>query len=437
MKRKSFVLLITLALIMTLVMPAAAAQVFVDNQKLDVSTVSESGTTLVPLRAIFQALGAAVDWDGSTQTVTATKDQTTVKLQIGSGTAYKNGQPVTLQVPGKVVSGNTMVPLRFVSESLGANVDWDSATQTITIVSVGTTTGSAPPSATTEVTKVHFIDVGQGDAIYIELPDNIDILIDAGDKDYGSQVVNYLNRQQVDDIEILIATHPHADHIGGLPAVFAAYEIEAVIDSWVSHDSQATKDYWAAVQAEGAEFQKAAGQAWTFGSCSFEVLGPSKSYQNLNDNSVVTKLTCPAATFLFTGDAEAEAEGAILHKNLDADILKVGHHGSSTSTSSSFLGKVNPEVAVISVGEGNSYSHPADETVQRLQNAGATIYRTDLQGTVIVTTDGKTYSVVTEKKVDPVSQEKQPVPVREPQPQPVPAPAQEPEPEPASATTGK
>ena len=127
--------MVALAMILAYAMPAMASQVFVDGQKLDVSTTVESGTTLVPLRAIFQALDATVDWDASTQTVTANKAQTTVKLQIGSPTAYKNGQPVTLQVPGKIIQGNTMVPLRFVSESLGAKVDWDGSTQTITITS--------------------------------------------------------------------------------------------------------------------------------------------------------------------------------------------------------------------------------------------------------------------------------------------------------------
>ena len=144
MKRKSLIVLVALAMVLAFTMPAMAAQVFVDGQKLDVSTTVESGTTLVPLRAIFQALGATVNWDGSTQTVTANKAQTTVKLQIGSPTAYKNGQPVSLQVPGKIIQGSTMVPLRFVSESLGANVHWDGTTRTITITSSSETIKPEP-----------------------------------------------------------------------------------------------------------------------------------------------------------------------------------------------------------------------------------------------------------------------------------------------------
>lgn len=144
MKKKALVFFMALAIVLAFVMPAGAAQVYVDGQDLDVITVSENGITLVPLRAIFQSLGATVNWDSETQTITAAKDQTTIKLQIGSYTAYKNGQPVILQVAGKVVSGNTMVPLRFVSESLGANVEWDGAAQIINIVSVGSSSATLP-----------------------------------------------------------------------------------------------------------------------------------------------------------------------------------------------------------------------------------------------------------------------------------------------------
>ena len=135
MRSKLSIIIAAIVLILIVTSPACASQVYVDGKKLDVVTIAEGGTTLVPLRVIFQALGASVDWDRSTQTVTATKEQTTIKLQIGSNTAYKNGQPVALQVPGKVIQGNTMVPLRFVSESMGCVVNWDGATSTITIVS--------------------------------------------------------------------------------------------------------------------------------------------------------------------------------------------------------------------------------------------------------------------------------------------------------------
>jgi competence ComEA-like helix-hairpin-helix protein len=382
-------------MVLVLALPAMAApKVFVDGAALtfQVPPRVEQGTTLVPLRGIFESLGATVVWDGATQTVKASKADTQIQLKIGSTTAYRNGQAVTLAVPGKVINGSTLVPLRFVSEALGADVKWDGPTQTITITSTVST-----PSGSTTTAKIHFIDVGQGDAIYVELPNNVDILIDAGDVGYGSTVVDYLKSRNVDDIEILIATHPHADHIGGLPAVFAAYDVEPVVDSGLGHTTQAFTRYDTAVTAEGRTYQKAANQSWTFGNCKFEVLGLTTTHSDLNNASMITKLTCPGATFLFTGDAEAEGEGAILHKNLDAHILKVGHHGSRTSTSDAFLARVSPEVAVIMVGAENRYGHPHAETLAKLGAAGVKIYRTDLHGNVVIPLTSQGYSVATQR----------------------------------------
>lgn len=408
MRRWALSTCLTLFLVLVLVLPAMAApKVFVDGAALtfQVPPRVEQGTTLVPLRGIFESLGATVVWDGSTQTVKASKGSTQIQLKIGSTTAYRNGQAVNLAVPGKVVNGSTLVPLRFVSEALGADVKWDGPTQTITI----TSTVSTPSGPIT--TKIHFIDVGQGDAIYIELPNNVDILIDAGDVGYGDTVVNYLKSRNVDDIEILIATHPHADHIGGLPAVFAAYDVELVVDSGVDHTTQAFTRYDSGVKAEGGTYQKAANQSWTFGNCKFEVLGPTTTHSDLNNASVITKLTCPGASFIFTGDAEADGEGAILHKNLDAHILKVGHHGSRTSTSDAFLARVSPEVAVIMVGTDNRYGHPHSETLTKLGAAGVTIYRTDLHGNVVISLTNKGYSVTTQRTVaQPTVQPVQPSP---------------------------
>ncbi|MTI80826.1 MAG: MBL fold metallo-hydrolase [Firmicutes bacterium] len=396
--RKSGILLLSLALILCLSLPAMAAQVYVDGQELDVSTAVENGTTLVPLRAIFQSLGASVDWDGNTQTVTANKGQITVKLQIGSDTAYKNGQVVPLRVPGKIINGSTMVPLRFVSESLGAKVDWDGATQTITITS-GTI--SAPTQTDNQVplsnpTKVHFIDVGQADSIYIELAENQDILIDGGNRSDGATVVSYLKNNDVDDIELLIATHPHEDHIGGLPDVLDAYKVEKIVDSGYFTDSKISSTYRSKTKAEGAVYNEDNHSTYIFGDVSLQVLTGAETWEDTNDYSVVCRLDTGDIEFMFTGDAEAPVE-AILSGELEAEILKVGHHGSSSSTSQAFLNKVDPEVAVISVGADNRYGHPTPKTLQELKDDGIKIYRTDLNGNVIVTTNGKTYSVRTQR----------------------------------------
>ncbi|MEW6191768.1 MAG: MBL fold metallo-hydrolase [Bacillota bacterium] len=196
-------------------------------------------------------------------------------------------------------------------------MDWDAKTQTVRIT-----------SASGAQVKVHFIDVGQGDSIYIQLPNRNDILIDGGDNNKGSVVVGYLKDQRVDDIELMIATHMHADHIGGLDDVLAAFKVESVVDDGMSVDTATYRDYLAAVRAEGCPHQKAMpGQSWAFGSCAFKVLGPVKDHGDANNNSVVCLLDCGEIEFLFTGDAEAEAEADLTGKPTAAEVLKVGYHG--------------------------------------------------------------------------------------------------------------
>lgn len=367
----------------------AAPRVVLNGQELsfDVPPTIKQSRTLVPMRAIFEALGAEVGWDAATRTVTAAKSQTTIRLTIGVKVAYRDGVPVTLDASAKIINGRTLVPLRFVSEALGCKVNWDANTQTVTIVS----------ASGVQVT-VHFIDVGQGDSIYVALPDRNDILIDGGDNSKGSVVVSYLKNLGVDDIELMVATHMHADHIGGLDDVLAAFKVEAVVDDGMAADTATYRDYRAAVLAEGCLYEAAkAGRSWAFGPCVIKILGPVRDYKDANNNSVVCLLDCGEIEFLFTGDAEAEAEADLLGKAIAAEILKVGHHGSRTSTSQAFLDAVNPEVAVISVGAGNRYGHPHRETLDKLAAAGVKVYRTDLNGTVVVTTDGGTYTVSAER----------------------------------------
>lgn len=188
MKKRGLILSLVFLICIVFVTPVLAAPtVDLDGKQLtfDVQPTIENGRTLVPLRAIFEAMGANVDWNQSTQTATATKDGTTVNLRIGSLTPTINGQAKTLDVPAKIVNGRTLAPLRFVGEAFGGTVGWDPATQKITISTV----------IAQGKLKAHFIDVGQADSIYIELPNNNDILIDAGNRSDGATVVGYLRAQ--------------------------------------------------------------------------------------------------------------------------------------------------------------------------------------------------------------------------------------------------
>ncbi|MBS4029857.1 MAG: MBL fold metallo-hydrolase [Clostridiales bacterium] len=241
--------------------------------------------------------------------------------------------------------------------------------------------------------KVHFIDVGQGDAILIETPSK-NVLIDGGDR--GSIVVEYLKEQGVNNLDLVIGTHPHADHIGGLIDVLQSIPVKEVIDPGIVHTTKTFEDYLTLIDAKDITFTVGrAGMVRDFGDgVNMFIVHPSSvNNSSINDASIVVRMTFGQVSFMFTGDVENEEEILRREYDLESTILKVGHHGSKTSTGSSFLDAINPEVAVIMVGKGNRYGHPHLETLVRLANSNVDIYRTDIHGTVIITTNGQTFEV--------------------------------------------
>lgn len=262
-------------------------------------------------------------------------------------------------------------------------------------------------SAISGTLKVHFIDVGQADSILVQLPSGQNILIDGGNNDDGTLVVNYLKQQGVKRLDHVIGTHPHEDHIGGLDVAIRSFEVGKVYLPKVVHTSKTYEDLLLAIKGKGLKVTQAkAGVKLDVGSgIEAVMLAPnSSSYEDLNNYSAVLKLTYGSTSFLFTGDAEAESESEILRVgyNLKSDVLKVGHHGSSSSTTPAFLKAVSPKYAVISVGKDNKYGHPHPETLAKLAEAGVQVFRTDLQGTIVVISDGKT--ITFNKKASPVKE---------------------------------
>ncbi|AEM79489.1 ComEC/Rec2 family competence protein [Thermoanaerobacter wiegelii] len=242
-----------------------------------------------------------------------------------------------------------------------------------------------------------FIGMGQGDSIFIQTPSGKTMLIDAGVPEMGSRVVDFIKSRGINKIDILVGTHPHADHIGGIPAVIENFQIGKFYMPKVTTTTKTFEDVLRAAKAKGLSINIAkAGVAFDLGSdVTAKMIAPNNtSYDDLNNYSAVIKLTYGNTSFLFTGDASAQSEEEMLSKGYDlkADVLKVGHHGSSSATTWVFLKAVSPKYAVISVGKNNDYGHPHKETMEKLKSLGVTVYRTDECGTVVAVSDGRTIS---------------------------------------------
>ena len=271
------------------------------------------------------------------------------------------------------------------------------ASETFEVTSSNVTTEQQPEVIELDDISVHFIDVGQGDSIYAELPNDTSLLIDAGET--GEQVIEYLYSLNVSDIDYVVATHPHADHIGGMAKVLSTFDIGELIIPEVPEElipvTEIYTEFTTSVAEKGITVKNAQkGVKYSVSDvCNFEILSPSEgiSYDELNDYSVVIKLSYGDTSYLFTGDIESVAEYNVLKTDIDVsdtEVLKVSHHGSDTSSVEAFINTVSPKIAVISVGVENEYGHPSDTVIERLTSVGADIHRTDKEGTIIVKSDG-------------------------------------------------
>ncbi|MGN9163454.1 ComEC/Rec2 family competence protein [Clostridium sulfidigenes] len=246
-----------------------------------------------------------------------------------------------------------------------------------------------------DVMIVHYIVVGQGDSILIQVNDK-NLLIDAGSGSSEDDVVNYLNKNNIKKLDYVLATHPHEDHIGGMDEVIENFEVGEFYSPKVAANTKTFKNMINELNKKNLKIKIVAeGMSDEFNlgeGAEVEVYTPMKGlYGELNNYSPIMKVSYGETSFLFTGDAEREAELEAISsvENLKSDVLKVGHHGSSLSTTEKFLEKVDPEVGVISVGEGNKYNHPTDETLSRLNDKSIKTYRTDIDGTVVIKSDGE------------------------------------------------
>lgn len=241
---------------------------------------------------------------------------------------------------------------------------------------------------------ISYMDVGQGDAAYIKVNGN-DILIDAGPRSNSKELLEQLKAKNIDDFELVIATHPHEDHIGGMVDVFKEYEVKAFYSPKITHTTKTYENLVKAVKDEGLKTKELkGGMVIDLGEgAKFEVFTPQKSeYEELNDYSPIMKLSFGDTSYLFTGDAEklAEEEALAKYKNsLDSDVIKFGHHGSSSSSSNVFIEAVSPKYGIISCAKDNKYGHPHRETLDIIKKYNIKTFRTDTDGEIILTSDGK------------------------------------------------
>ena len=243
--------------------------------------------------------------------------------------------------------------------------------------------------------EVHFIDVGQGDSILIKSPNNKYMLIDGGIKGEGKKVVAYMRSIGVTELQYVVATHPDADHIGGLIPVLNSIKIKNFIDSGKVHTSQTYEEMLQLIDVKNIPYTvpQIGDEIKLDKETSLQVISANEHATDNNEASVVLKMTYGEVSFLFTGDAGVEMEQQMLSKNIEATVLKAGHHGSNTSSSAAFINKVKPEVAILSYGQDNKYGHPHAEVVENLRAVKSKIYGTAESGTIVVATDGITYNV--------------------------------------------
>lgn len=268
------------------------------------------------------------------------------------------------------------------------------------LAEVDSTPTTTLATSTLSTLKVHYIDVGQGDSELLQV-NGITILIDTGESDQAQNLISYLEKQGVTQIDYLFLTHPHTDHMGGAVKIMEHFPVKKVYLTNKTHTTVSYRKLIETIQKKNIKrVQAKAGVSISFTkNLKGEILAPSHTYDDINASSIVMKITYGNTSFLFTGDATIETENDILNAGYDvsSDVYKVAHHGSSTSNSSAFLKAINPSICVIEVGKNNSYGHPHKEVKDLLSKLNTKVYRTDLNGSIVISSNGKKLSVKTTK----------------------------------------
>ena len=404
------VLALALCLILPGAVQAADPGLVLDGEKL--STVESppviiNGRMLVPVWVIGEALDMNIDWDHRSQTAQLKKEGLKIRITIGEKTAFVNDEEMALDEPARIYFGRTMVPLRFISEAMGVKVEWDAANNNAVLTSPQIIEEQQEKEKPDTTTRVHFLDLENGESILIDLPGGKHIMIDTGSTNDAEKVVNYLKSQGVEEIELLVATHPDSEHIGALSQIVNTFKVDKVIDSGFVADAWSYESYLRLLSAAGITREEDNKQTIIFDDITLRFLTGTEKWPDFydedakhdpDDYSVVCLLQVGEIKFLFTGDAGERVEKTLTDAGIQANILKVGRHGSSAASSRGFLQQLQPETAIITVPSQNRSGYPYPDVLKRLNDQEAKVYRTDTQGTIVVTVDQGQYSIKTEKQ---------------------------------------
>ena len=365
-------------------------KILINGQELSCnkSPVIINSSTLVPMRDIFEALGAEVSWNSPERSATGSFNGNIVTIYPDDGRFLKNGEIISLPASPCISEGYTMIPLRAVAESFGYSVMWRGSDYTVSISTNGTM-------------NAYFLDCGQADSIFIELPDGKCMLVDAGESSFGKELQAFINEEGYSHIDYVVATHPHSDHIGAMAYILENFTVGKFYMPEITHNTKTFEKMLDALGVNGCEcIYISSGDFIEDTPYSIEVLSPKKdSYARMNNYSAVLKLSFNTISILLSADAEIDVEKELVSGavSVDADVLKVGHHGSATSSCEEYLDSVSPRDAIISVGEGNSYGFPSVLVTNRLEKRNINIYRTDINGDICMTTDGYVYVIEGER----------------------------------------
>jgi len=375
------------ALSMQTALPEAIS-IKIDGQNVQFSEqsgspfIDENSRTQVPFRATMEKFGATVSWDNDKRTAIAEKDNITVEVPVGQHYIIKDGTKIQNDTAALIKDSRTYLPIRAVLEAFGADVSWDQQSQTVVVTSSG------------QIMTIHFIDVGQGDCILIDCGE-YEILIDGGNRKDGKPVANYISKYVDGALELIIATHNDADHVGGLIDIINTYEVDRILYMEDGKDTATYKDFRNASNSkQNCNFEIALNETVKIDdNVSFIIIPPVKIYKDTNENSIVSQLIYNNVKVLCAGDMERESERDLMNRFSKVDVLKLSHHGSRYTSSTAFLDRVKPDVVIISAGLVNQYNHPHYDALERVFNTGAKAYGTFRDGTIIMSTNGQTYSL--------------------------------------------